>query len=114
MSLESDLAFEKELVERGLDAPRLTPKMIEETIVSEQYHVFGGSNHTVCLLTLRNGFTVTGENACVSKENWRKDIGEYESYIQAMNKVWMLEAYLLKEKIFNDSCVMAHSTKEVL
>ena len=101
--MTSEQDFEKEIQERNLNAPRLTPDMIHDAIVKTEFHVFEGSNHTVCLLTLRNGFTVTGENACVSKENWRRDIGERESYSQARDKVWMLEAYVLKEKLFNDA-----------
>ena len=46
---------QKELTEKGLDAPRLSPTLINETIVTEQYYVFPGTVTTVCCLTLKNG-----------------------------------------------------------
>ena len=54
---------------------------------------------TFCVLVLRNGFTVTGESACVSPENF--DLGEGEKYARenAVNKVWPLMGYELKSKL---------------
>ena len=95
---ENDL--EKEIVEKGLTAPRLTPDTIEATIVSEQYHIFEGSQLTVCCLTLKNGFTVTGESACASPENFDKEIGEKIARDNAKNKIWALEGYLLKQSLY--------------
>jgi hypothetical protein len=58
----------------------------------------------VCCLTLRNGFTVTGESACASPENYNSEIGQKIAFENARDKVWMLEGYLLKEKLFNGNC----------
>lgn len=91
--------LETEIQEKALDAPRLTPEKIDETIVSEDYHVFPGSQLTVCALTLRNGFTVTGESACASPENFNAAIGEKIARDNARNKIWALEGYLLKERL---------------
>lgn len=55
--------IEAEIQSKGLNAPRLNPQMIDEAIASEQYHVFPGTTLTVCALTLRNGYIVTGESA---------------------------------------------------
>ena len=68
--------YENEIVDKGLTAPRITPERIEEIIVSEDFHVFGGTQLTVCCLTLANGFTVSGESACASPENFNKELGE--------------------------------------
>ncbi|WP_201799564.1 Gp49 family protein [Sinorhizobium meliloti] len=57
---------EAEIQAKGLNAPRLNPQMIDEAIASEQYHVFPGTTLTVCALTLRNGYIVTGESAAAS------------------------------------------------
>jgi len=88
---------EQELVERGLDAPRLSPEKIDEVIVSTEFHTYHGK-HMICLLVLRNGFTVIGESAVVSPENFREDLGMKFSLQKARDKVWQLEAYLLQEK----------------
>ena len=95
----NDDQIEKEIVEKGLTAPRLTPDAIEATIVNEQYHIFEGSQLTVCCLTLKNGFTVTGESACASPENFDKEIGEKIARDNAKNKIWALEGYLLKQSL---------------
>lgn len=99
----SELAIEKEIQDKGLTAPRLTSDLIDSTIVDEDYHVFGSTCLTVCCLTLKNGFTVTGESACASPENFNEEIGRKIARESARNKIWMLEGYLLKQKLFNAS-----------
>lgn len=91
--------IENEIQEKGLNAPRLNPQMIDETIVSEQYHVFPGTTMTVCALTLRNGFIVIGESAAASPENFDKDIGRKIARENARNKIWALEGYNLRSKL---------------
>jgi len=54
---------------------------------------------TFCVLVLRNGFTVTGESACVSPENFNAEIGREIARENAINKVWQLEGYLLRDKL---------------
>lgn len=91
--------IESEIQRKGLNAPRLNPEAIDATIVSEQYHVFPGTTMTVCALTLRNGYLVTGESAAASPENFDKDIGRKIARDNARNKIWALEGYLLREKL---------------
>ena len=55
---------------------------------------------TVCVITLENGFTVTGESACASPKNFDKELGEKISRMNAVGKIWTLEGYLLKQKLF--------------
>ena len=98
----SEIEIEKEIQEKGLTAPRLTPELIDQTILAVQYHVFAGTFLTVCCLTLQNGFTVTGESACASPENFNAEIGEKIAFENARNKIWALEGYLLKQKLFNE------------
>jgi hypothetical protein len=93
---------EEMIQEKGLEAPRLTPDMVQGVIDKEQYHIFEGSQLTICCLTLKNGFTVTGESACVSPENFDRDIGRKVAYENAVHKIWALEGYLLKEQIHNN------------
>ncbi len=95
----SEQKIEKEINEKGLNAPRLTPALIDQAIKAEDYHVFGDTCLTVCCLTLQNGFTVTGESACASPENFDSEIGQKIARDNARNKIWMLEGYLLKQKL---------------
>ena len=81
-----------------MTAPRLTPEAIDRVIVSEQYHVFPGTSFTACLLSLSNGYTVSGESACVSPKNFDAAIGRKIARENARNKIWQLEGYLLREK----------------
>jgi len=92
-------AIETEIQAKGLTAPRLTPALIDAEIKSEDYHVFGGTALTVCCLTLQNGFTVTGESACASPENFNTEIGQKIAKQNARDKIWALEGYLLREKL---------------
>ena len=93
--------IENEIVEKGLTAPRLTPDLIDAAIVSEQYHVFPNTSFTVCLLSLKNGYSVCGESASASPENFDAAIGRKIARGNARNKIWALEGYLLREKLHN-------------
>lgn len=98
----TEQSIEKEIQEKNLNAPRLTPDIIDSKVKSTDYHVFAGSSLTVCCLTLQNGFTVTGESACASPENFNAEIGEKIAFEQALNKIWMLEGYLLKNNLHSN------------
>lgn len=92
--------LEKEIQEKKLNAPRLTPQLIDESIIDIDFYVFPKTQLTICCLTLKNGFTVTGESACASPENFNKEIGEKVAFDNARNKIWALEGYLLKEYLY--------------
>lgn len=96
---KDEAQIEKEIQDKGLNAPRLNPDMIDATIVSEQYYVFPGTTLTVCALTLRNGFIVIGESAAASPANFDEAIGRKISRENARNKIWAFEGYLLREKL---------------
>lgn len=95
----SETEIENEIQAKGLNAPRLTPALIDAAIVSEQYHVFPGTTMTVCALSLRNGYIVIGESAAASPENFDEAIGRKIARENARNKIWALEGYLLREKL---------------
>jgi hypothetical protein len=102
-----------------LTAPRITPADIEANIASEHYFTAedgvgranrgqtseGGKNPvalsllTFCVLVLRNGFTVTGESACASPENFDAEIGRKIARGNAVDKVWPLMGYTLKDRL---------------
>ena len=97
--MSTELEIEQELQAKGLNAPRLTPELIEAKIVKEEYFRLT-EVLTVCVLTLENGFTVTGESACASPENFNEEIGNKIARQNAKEKIWVLEGYLLKQKLF--------------
>lgn len=122
----NDEAIEKAIQEKGLNAPRVTPAELKENIDSEHYftafdgvlgayrnggdaHPAGGSPSTqtgsalnlltFCVLVLKNGFTVTGESACASPENFNAEIGRTIARKNAEQKIWPLMGYALKERL---------------
>lgn len=105
----SEEQLELEIQEKDLNAPRLTPALIDGCIVTKQFHTFEGTCTMVCLLTLKNGFTVTGESACASPENFDQEIGEEIAYDNARDKIWQLEGYLLKQAL-HDSAILIGTT----
>ncbi len=54
---------------------------------------------TFCVLVLQNGFTVTGESACASPENFDAEVGRKIARQNAVQKIWPLEGYLLKQRL---------------
>ena len=95
----NDQQVEQEIQDKGLNAPRITHARIDEVIVGEQYHVFEGTTLTVCCLHLENGFTVTGESACASPENFDVELGQKIAKDNAKQKIWALEGYALRNKL---------------
>lgn len=112
-------AIEQEIQAKGKTAPRVTPADIEANIASEVY--FTAANGfdsiaalegrawelapeplrllTFCVLVLRNGFTVTGESACASAENFDAEIGRKIARANAVQKMWPLMGYALKQSL---------------
>jgi hypothetical protein len=95
----SEASIEAEIKTKGLNAPRLTPADIDAVIVKESFVVFPGTTMTVCALTLRNGFIVTGESAAASPENFDEAIGRRIARDNARGRIWALEGYLLRENL---------------
>jgi hypothetical protein len=113
----SDQAIEQEIQAKGKTAARVTPADIEANIASEHYftatEALVGADRgpewqatpkeldllTFCVLVLRNGFTVTGESACASPENFDAEIGQKIAKANAVQKIWPLMGYELKSKL---------------
>ncbi len=91
--------IDQEIQAKGLTAPRITPERIEEIIMHEVFHQFPGTTVTVCCLTLLNGFTVVGESACASPENFDIDLGKRIARDDAKRKIWALEGYALRNQL---------------
>ena len=122
----SEQKIEQEIQSKNLNAPRLTPDHIDSKIKAVEYilprdvckrdngvEVFDAplplQTLTFCILTLENGFTVTGESACASPENYDAEIGKEIAYTNAREKIWLLEGYLLKQHLYNYSIAPTES-----
>lgn len=126
--MTTDQTIENEIQAKGLTAPRVTPSDIDANIASEHYftaaegvigmftagEIANGRGVypdevgrlkpaldllTFCVLVLRNGFTVTGESACASHENFNAEIGRKIARENAVAKVWTLMGYELRSKL---------------
>lgn len=108
--MTNEAAIEKEIQAKGLNAPRLSPEHIDAQIVSEvsgrASDLFKGVPTmpaleclTICVLTLKNGFTIVGKSACASPENYDADLGHKIAREDARKQIWALEGYLLRSKL---------------
>jgi hypothetical protein len=112
--------LENEIQAKGLTAPRVTPADIESNIASEYYFTaregVQAAAHcnesavlcgvepslgllTFCVLVLKNDFTVTGESACASPENFDAELGRKIARQNAFNKIWPLMGYELRQRL---------------
>jgi Phage protein (N4 Gp49/phage Sf6 gene 66) family len=100
MGADLDAEVEADVKAKGLTAPRLTSMDLDAAITTERYWQPAGTTVTVCCLTLRNGYSVIGESAAVSPENFDAEIGRKVARAGARDKIWALEGYLLKQRLF--------------
>lgn len=77
---------------------KVTKDSIEAKIAKIDYMVLPDSTVTLCNITLKNGFSVRGESACVDPRNFNIEIGKGLAYKNAIDKIWPLEGYLLAER----------------
>lgn len=115
-----DGAIEAEIKAKGLTAPRVTPASIEAEIASEHYFtaaqavgfppiegvdftppraVHSLDLLTLCILVMRNGFTIVGKSACASPENFDAEIGRKIARQDAINQCWPLLGYELRTRL---------------
>lgn len=102
-SSEQDQQLEYEIQNKGLTAPRLTPSHIDSKIMDIRYHRVEDTSTTLCSLVLENGFVVNGESASASLENFDESLGKQIAFNNARDKIWALEGYLLREKLYQQS-----------
>lgn len=53
--------------------------------------------HNFCVITLVNGFVVTGESNCADTENYDAEVGRFLAYQDAEKKIWPLLEFLVAE-----------------
>lgn len=121
----SDAGIERLIQAKGKTAARVTPADIEANIASEHYFTaadgaFAADDGphsevanrrnipdalnclTFCVLVLKNGYTVTGESACASPENFDAEIGRRIARENAVQKIWPLLGFALKERLHTE------------
>ena len=101
--MRDEQAIESEIQAKGLNAPRLTPDMISNTIKDIHFHHFPGTTLTVCALELKNGYMVVGESASASPANFNAELGRNIAFDAARGKIWALEGYLLRQRLHDET-----------
>lgn len=112
-------SLEREIQAKAHRGPRVTPAALKDEIVSEHYFTAAeGANFsdgtpvmlvnpgpldllTFCVLVLKNGFTVTGQSACASPENFDAEIGRRIARENAEREIWPLLGFRLRDQLSN-------------
>lgn len=109
-------SLEREIQAKANRAPRVTPAALQAEIVSAWY-INGATGVvpddfqpavpadsplsllTICVLVLRNGFTVHGVSACASPENFNEEIGRRIARENAEREIWPLLGFRLRDEL---------------
>lgn len=131
----TDEEIEREIREKGLTAPRVTPESIEARIVEERY--FSGADglegsfegmHTLtngmsdafrhvtfCAMMLDNGSKIVGINyGSVDPKNFDSQLGKKLARQKAIDQIWELEGYLMRERLFRQDRTFADAEARAL
>ncbi|EGF19231.1 MULTISPECIES: Gp49 family protein [Haemophilus] len=92
----------------------ITEEFIKSQIANVEYHQLTGTTITISVITLKSGFTVTGESACVDPNNFDVEIGNKIAYENAFDKLWQLFGFELKQKIGGDWMYRLHRERSEL
>lgn len=89
---------------------KVTLEDIERVIVDEVYSTPPGGTLTICTLTVENGAKIVGTNYGAidpNEQNW--DFGKKAARDNAIEKLWELENYLLRQRHFEQKTKIAPS-----
>ena len=56
---------------------------------------------SVCILVMKNGFTIIGKSAPASAQNFSGDLGKQYAYEDAVRQLWPLMGYALRDRLAN-------------
>jgi hypothetical protein len=92
--------------------PRVSLSDMQSKIATEAYFTAGAAGDalgipmhdsakllTICIITMKNGFTLVGKSAPASPENFDQEKGNRFAYEDAIKQLWPLEGYALREKL---------------
>lgn len=54
---------------------------------------------SICILVMRNGFTLIGKSAPASPENFNADLGRKLAYEDAIRQLWPLMGFSLRDRL---------------
>jgi hypothetical protein len=129
-----DDAIEQEIRSKGLNGPRITPQDIEgchhparctsrplraswatpgptpldARAIKPPEHL---DRITICVLTLRNGYTIVGTSACASPENFDATIGRKIARQNATQQIWPLLGYVLRSVLNAEQPLIPSTTR---
>ena len=65
----------------------------------EYYHPKVLPSMTICVILLRNGFTLVGKSAPADPDNFNPELGRKFAKEDAIRQMWQLEGYALRERL---------------
>jgi len=87
----------KEILDQESKPLVINIKLIESVIVKEEFNVFAGT-FTICTLTLKNGYQVLSQHTCPDHAMYVEEVSKRLARENAVQKIWSLEAYIMKER----------------
>lgn len=103
----TDVPFDDEDIPSLLDGckkddlpTKVTKSHLESLITNEQYLRVPNSTMTLCILTLSNGHISIGYDGCVAPDEFDEQSGRVFAREAALEKLWPLEGYLLRNRRF--------------
>ncbi len=58
---------------------------------------------SLCVLVMKNGFTIVGKSACASPDNFNAELGKKLAYEDAIRQLWPLMGFALRDKLSQSS-----------
>ena len=80
----------------------LTETYLQSQIKETSYQRYGDTG-TLCILTLQNGYTVTGTSGCIDPTIFAEDIGQHIAFDNAFNKLWEIFGYGEKQRWYEET-----------
>lgn len=98
-----------EASENAISSVQKTPNRVSlETIKAkiskaEYIHPTAVPHMTVCVLLLKNGFSVVGSYVPADANDFEDALGKQFSFEDALRQVWSLEDYILREYLADET-----------
>ena len=97
---------------KGRTAPRVSLEDIKANVATEAFFTAGAAGEalglpmheaanllTICIVTVKNGFTLVGKSAPASADNFDAELGQKLAYEDAIRQLWPLMGYALRETL---------------
>lgn len=97
-NVPTDAELQKQADAKG--AVFVNESKLKASIAKVDFMVHPGSQLTICVVTLLNGYTVTGESACADPKMFNEEIGQKFAFAAAERKIWPMLGYALKEELY--------------